>query len=477
MYDYVIVGGGPSGLAFAQCCVKFKKKVLIIEKEDSVGGCHRVRRVDGVFTEHGPRIYSDSYKVFISLLEDMGLHFGDFFTKYDFQMSAIGNETLWNVLSPYEFLAFAWNFMNLIFNDNFGHNISMLEVMDSYNFSANTRDIIDRLCRLTDGAGSDRYTLNEFLSLFNQQLFYNIYQPKKPLDVGLFKAWKEYLDNSGYVDILLGSKVQSLNVTKLNSVSGVVVETDGTTTEYTGKQFILAIPPANSYYILQRMQVEAVVSFKDWANATRYNEYISLTFHYDTKLDLPSVYGFPKSDWGVAYILLSDYMTFDEKVSQTVFSLTFCYNDRKSKYSGKTADECSEKELVEEAYMQLRESYPDLPRPTLALLSPGVVRDSETNTWKSIDTAFMKTSSEGFIPFKVGDMHNLFTLGTHNGYHKYNFTSMEAAVSNAVALSHKLIQGSDKVFMLEGGWKLTDVMRIVILVVLLIAFKKYVPKP
>lgn len=471
MYDYIIVGGGPSGLAFAECCASFKKKVLIIEREKSLGGCHRVRRVDGVFTEHGPRIYSDSYKVFINLLDHMGLDFNDYFTKYDFQMSRIGNETIWDVLSPNEFLAFAWNFIRLVIDNNFGDNVSMQEMMVSYNFSTKTKDIVDRLCRLTDGAGSDRYTLNEFLSLFNQQLFYNIYQPKQPLDIGLFKDWRKHLENTGYVDILLQTNVINLESDRSDNVTGLIVETtDGRVFEYKGKQFILAIPPTNIHKVMQKTSLLEEKSFKEWANATRYNEYISLTFHYDYELNLPSVYGFPKSDWGVAYIVLSDYMKFEEKVSTTVISLTFCYNDTVSRYNGKTANQCSQTELVDEAYMQLLESYPDLPRPTLALLSPGVVRDNETNTWKSIDTAFMKTNSEGFIPFKISN--NLFTLGTHNGYHTYNFTSLEAAVTNAVALSHELIPESKDVFILESGWKLTDVIRIITLVIIIIVIKK-----
>jgi len=78
-YDVVIVGGGPSSLALAQCCSSLNKKVIIIEKENTIGGCHRVRRVpfeynkkiENLFTEHGPRIYVSGSKVFKSLLKDL----------------------------------------------------------------------------------------------------------------------------------------------------------------------------------------------------------------------------------------------------------------------------------------------------------------------------------------------------------------------------------------------------------------------
>ena len=68
-YDLVISGGGPAGLGLAQCCSSILGiKILLIEKEKILGGCHRVNRVkynnEDLFTEHGPRIYSSTYKNF-----------------------------------------------------------------------------------------------------------------------------------------------------------------------------------------------------------------------------------------------------------------------------------------------------------------------------------------------------------------------------------------------------------------------------
>ena len=96
IYDIVVIGGGPAGLALAQCCSSIGKKVVVIDKEDNIGGCHRVRRVNGLFTEHGPRIYSSAYSVFMTLLEEMNTDFFDLFTEYNFSMSRIGGETIWS---------------------------------------------------------------------------------------------------------------------------------------------------------------------------------------------------------------------------------------------------------------------------------------------------------------------------------------------------------------------------------------------
>ena len=46
MYDLVIIGGGPAGLSLAHYCRSQKLKILIIERESQIGGCHRVNRVN-----------------------------------------------------------------------------------------------------------------------------------------------------------------------------------------------------------------------------------------------------------------------------------------------------------------------------------------------------------------------------------------------------------------------------------------------
>ena len=59
----VIIGSGPAGLAFANYAIKANpnEKILIIEKDKVIGGCHKVNRIDGYFCEHGPRIYISNY--------------------------------------------------------------------------------------------------------------------------------------------------------------------------------------------------------------------------------------------------------------------------------------------------------------------------------------------------------------------------------------------------------------------------------
>jgi UDP-galactopyranose mutase len=170
-YDFIIIGSGPSGLTLSYILGNLGKKCLLVDKNNNVGGCHRVLRVDGLFTEHGPRIYSNSYVNTIQILKKMGINFYDIFTEYNFSISTIGGKSLSNLKFREIFLLS----LQFLINSSKNKNVSMDEFMTKHNFSSNSRDYINRLCLLTDGASSDKYTLFEFLELANQQLLYKLF--------------------------------------------------------------------------------------------------------------------------------------------------------------------------------------------------------------------------------------------------------------------------------------------------------------
>jgi len=441
-YDLVIVGAGPSGLALAQCCSHITNKILIIDKESTIGGCHGVRRVpvmykdkqESVFTEHGPRVYSTTYKMFRTLLKEMDINFGDLFTPYNFSIATIGGETIWSTLSYTELAFLAKDFLLLLIDNDHGKNVSMQTYMTNNDFTNEAISIIDRICRLTDGASADRYTLNEFLELFNQQFFYSLYQPKSPNDKGLFKTWRKFLENKG-VEFSMSSEVVSLNKNEIS------IKKNNLYKKISSEKIVIATPPLNLVKILENSSPDIKNSLGDlnelkkWSNDTSYIDYISVTFHWDTKLSLPKIYGFPRSEWGIAFIVLSDYMQFDENVSKTVISAAVTITDQMSTRLNKTADECDDQQmLITEMFDQLKTAFPDIPDPTFSLMSPGVYYDKQKQKWISKDTAFVASAGYKTLPFNTNVDH-LFTLGTHNGTHFYKFTSMESAVTNAINLS------------------------------------------
>lgn len=434
-YDIVIIGAGPSGLALAQTCSSLNLKILIIDKNDSIGGCHRVKRVNDYFTEHGPRIYSSAYLNFITLLDEMDIKFEDLFTPYNFQFTTIGSNTIFSSMNMNEFAVLFYDFIKLLFDDEYSVTISMKEHLESNNFSEQSKDIIDKICRLTDGADISRYSLNEFLQLVNQQFFYKIYQPKFPNDMGLFKIWKSFLQKRN-VDFLLSANVDTIE--KINDVFVINILNGGS---IRSKKVIVAIPPVDLVKILENSNDIIKHSFgrhddlKNWATLTNYNVYIQITFHWSTVLKLEKIYGFPASEWGIANIVLSDYMNFYE--SGTVISSAVTITNKKSFFNKKTANESSKNEIINEVFRVLCISYPNLPEPTVTIFNPNT--KYVDNKWISDDTAFISSSiCKKEIPFESPDVPGLYNVGTHNEKHFYKFTSLESAVTNALSLTRSL---------------------------------------
>ena len=476
IYDLVIVGAGPSGLTLAQMCSKLNKKILVIDKEASIGGCHKTRRIninnEKIFSEHGPRIYCETYLVFKKLLNEMGVDFHDLFTEYNFGLTEIGGETIFSVLSMYELSILAGAFLFLIINENYGSDIVLYNYIKD--FKPESKEMIDRVCKLTDGGGSDKFTLNEFLQLFNQQFLYKLYQPKYPNDVGLFKIWQSYLEKSG-VDFLLNIDISDINITN-NKVNYINTSVDNKIQLIYGEKFVFAIPPDNLDNIMTKFKIpHNFGNLTQFAKDTKYIDYICITFHWDKKLNLKHVYGFPKSEWGVAFIILSDYMNFDEESSQTLISTGITLTDRLSSNNNKTADQCNKDELFIEVFNQLKESFGEMPEPTLVVLSPGVSYSNEKKKWISHDTSFINTAHHKYLPFKCGDIDNLYNLGTHNGKSLYKFTSLESAVSNGVYLSD-VLYGTNNRKMITRSVTITDILNIVIIVIIiyLIYYVKYI---
>jgi len=439
-YDYIIVGAGPVGLTLAwllsQSSKIGSKGILIIDRENDIGGCHRVHRYRGLFTEHGPRVYSNIYLNMIQILNEMEIPFHKVFTPYNFGSGSMSNIVL-TQLSIREIILLIIEYFKYVINPLHGQNISVADFITANQFSVESRDLLNRVCRLTDGAGIDRYTLFELLSSFDQHIFYQFAQPRRPNDVYLFPMWRAKLEATGKVEFLLNSTVTKVNLMGDNKkVAGVGIYNGNGNYDVLAPNVILAIPPNPVAKILREWNGLNVAQF---AAASQYETNIPVVFHWNKKLVLPKIWGFPSSEWGVISILLSDYTQFDEPESETVISTCITLTDSVSSVTQKTANQTLKREeLVNEVFRQLSHLYGGLPTPTAAILSPEIYRNRNDGNngekWVSTDTAFVLTPKGGFIADQSHrKIKGLHWVGTHNGKSYYHFTSMESAVTNAMA--------------------------------------------
>jgi predicted NAD/FAD-dependent oxidoreductase len=461
-YDIIIIGAGPSGLTIAQTCSSLNLKILVIDKNDEIGGCHRVTRINNYFTEHGPRIYSSTYINLMNLLQEMNVNFYDLFTEYNFQFTTIGQKTILSTINFYELSILFFDFIKLIIDDKYGEITSMKDHLNNNNFSLSSINIIDKICRLTDGGDISKYSLNKFLQLVNQQFFYKIYQPKFPNDKNLFKIWKSFLESKN-VDFKLNTIVDSIskndNLFIVNTKNSIL---------YCDK-LIIATPPIQLVKILQNSPniKNAFGDYNDlqkWAINSNYNVYVQITFHWIKKLKLDKIYGFTSSEWGIVYIVLSDYMKFDE--SNTVISIAVTNINAKSSFSNKTTNESSKQEIINEVFRVLQLSYPKINKPDMILFNPHT--KFINNEWISDDTAFISDPIfNKHISFESDNIKNLYNVGTHNGKNYYKFTSMESAITNALFLSHILYPKLQNKYIIKKLTTVRDIIKYIFIIIII----------
>lgn len=436
-YDLVIVGAGPCGLAMAHCCSHLNMKILVIDREKTIGGCHRVIRKDGLFTEHGPRVYLSSYVNTFRMIKELGLDFYDVFTAYNHNSYGIVFDILSNI-SIKELWKLTELYIYFMMDDNYGTDINYLQYLQSNGFSAKMIDIFDRMFRLLDGASLSSYSVNKVMKVINTILIVSIYQPKRPLDEGLFNRWKSYLEARN-IDFLLDS-----NITKINYADDKITSIGVGDTKIHLDKLVLAMPPASIVALLKGNDSLVKNCFgnfnglQEWSNKTEYIDYVSITYHFKEAIDIPNVNGATlDTDWGIISINLSDYMKEFEPGYKKLLSVAITYTEKKSTHNHKTANECNIEELYEEVYRQIKASlYPNLPEKHTAVINPN--NYYKNGKWYCRDKAYFNTIGTKYLKNYSDTISNIYNAGTHNGRDTSQYTIMESAVVNGMGLSSVL---------------------------------------
>jgi hypothetical protein len=421
IYDYVIIGGGPTGMTLAWLFSTNDKKVALIEKNNNLGGYHYINRVDGYYSEMGPNLYSNSYIMFNEILKDMNLYFFDLFIPY--KLNSI------NLFTISENICLLKEFIIYMFSSNYGKNILMNNFMTNNNFSKKSILHVEKICKLSNGTTLDNYTLYQFLQLFNHHTFYKLYQPLEPNDIGLINKWKNKLLETKNVDIYFETQITKLHTNSNFNITHIQGIKNNKIVNIYGNKFILAIPPQSLIQLLQNStglenSFGPLPLLKIWANDNSYVNYISLTLHYNINMDIP-INNIIKSDWNIIYIVLADYINLYDNTTYKVISIMITVLDKKNEYE-KTANQCSKTEIID----YIKKKFNFLPIPDKILFSPNITRYD--NKWTNVNTSFTLSTFNNFMEPKSKISNNLYAIGIYNGKSNYNFISLESAVQNAI---------------------------------------------
>ena len=449
MYDYVIIGGGPTGIALATMLKQTGSKIALLEKASSLGGCWRVEWTDeGLYSEHAPRVMTTTYKRFRSLLKHYGVEFD-----YD-----------------------------RVYSDPFGiykKILSKLSVTDIFKlFSGfvlsrfiDSKDTVeDFMEHLTSSGAEAMYILSVALAnvpgkVMMQDIFDECYKYHGSFVQLKDPSWYDIVERKlkETVDIIKSCEAQYISK---RGESFVVECSKG---RFRSREIVLALPPEPLVNILARSDDIVrdnwgdISTLQEFARDSTYHS-IGFQIHFKQNVSFPKQWcEFCELDWNMVVLPVSEYLdrfSKNENV-KTVWSGCIIDQEKYSKILKKKVRECTLEEIEKEIIRQL--NVRDIPK---IFTFTGGLRRSASNLYESKDSGFIR-GKEGTLPFK-GVLDNIFLVGPVN--HK-GIVTMESALEEACEFVKYRFKSSDLCSVLDPPVRLTFLRLILIVCVIMIATK------
>ena len=463
MYDYVIIGGGPSGIYCADKLSLLGNKICLIESLETLGGCHRVRYVkdyDGniIHTEHGPRVYLGSYLDFWKWIKTINIERDNNFVKYKFDMFSKDFISFITMFKLHEISSIILMYItNCILNISVSDNYTLEEFSNDFKFSENGKNRLNRLARLIDGGNLDKSLLGAFVEGIDTGFTYDIYQPNESMDNLIWKKFHEKLLNQN-VDIMLKTKVKSIN----KNIVDIGTHTINT------ENIILTIPP----YALNKIENAPSlvgydpIEFNKLSNYQQYEPYVCCSIKFKN-------YG--ESSWGISDshpwgIIAIDMGRYFKNVDGSLFIVSVTHPEKIDPKTNKSANNMNENEFLDRIVDLVKIRFKMNEEPIYKTFSPNVQKID--GKWIENDRAFLFSPPGWLKPdFNISKKNKIYTTGHHigNSYHDYN--SMESAVQNSSELLSKIEEKYN--YKISKPWTLSSIIRFLIYITVLLLIFVY----
>ena len=434
MYDYIIIGGGPSGINCALELSKLGNKVALVESLEDIGGCHRVRYTNNkiinnnriVHTEHGPRIYLGAYLNFWDWVRKFDIKKEEHFKQYKFDLLSKDVTSFMSMFKIHELLSFVVvYFFYCILRIPYSTNYSVEKFVKTFRFTETGKVNLNKICRLIDGGNIDKTLIGALIDAFDIGLMYKIYEPRQPMNTLLWDKVKKKLKHRN-VDLYLNTKVEKIQKGKVYT-SNKVLQTD---------KVIVTVPPV----ALSKIDgVSELIGYnreqlKKIALSQEYEPYVSSTIGFK-KLQKKSVWGIAgKHPWGIVDIDMGKYF---DTIDGSMFIASVTHPDKIDPKTNMTANQMNETMFLDRIVELIKEKYEISEEPIIKTLSPSVKKVN--GVWKEVDRSYM-FSPPGFMKpsIELQNKNKVWITGHHlgNSFHAYN--SMESALQNSNTLLSNL---------------------------------------
>lgn len=265
MYDIIIFGGGLAGLTIAHELVKNNYKILIVEKESTLGGMVSTRiEQSGIPSEHSWRGYAPFYENVFNIMRE--IPYGDktvfnnitgpikFYQVYD-------DKDGMPKLSTRDRMVLAWLVGKYRSSHNRRdqyHETDVIPILKRYLSSDGYRKMVNFIAGPGYGMNKNELSMGHlihFTSLAASRREKEWYVTDGPTHEAWIDPWVEYLKSRG-VEFSTVSELMKINVDPdSTSVVSCDVMVNGETINMVAKDYICAINPFNMVGVLKRSEM------------------------------------------------------------------------------------------------------------------------------------------------------------------------------------------------------------------------------
>ena len=397
-YDITIVGGGPSGIALALMLEKTGKKILLVERENTLGGCWRVEwQNEKYYTEHSPHIMTSNYKKFMQLCKYLNVR-NEFKNTYKYKSSFRSVYLDKNVIGGLKFSDMIKIISGLIMSRFIENKQTVDEFCDHI---SDTGKKVMYILSVAAASTPDKVMMQDMFDIMTEY-------PPSIIQMSEPELWlnaaKKYFDNSENIVLNLNTEIKNINNMENGYTINDVIHTD---------EVILALPPNALKNILEKSSIDiqnnwlSYPDFKLWADESSYNS-IGFQLHFDQNVEYKDEWCWSCiGDWNIIVLPMSKYLkTFSKDPSiKTVWSCTIIDQNKFSSRLKKKVHQCTLIEIEEEIKHQLH-----IPVSTRVTFYDGLKKS--TYQYESKDTGFVR-QKYGVLPY-TGKLKNIHIVSTVN---------------------------------------------------------------
>jgi len=297
MYDIIIFGGGLSGLTLAHELIKKKFKILIVEKNNELGGMVRSDTKKTLYpSEHSWRGYAPFYKNTFQLMKEIPYHnksvFDNLTVPIDFHLLYDKEFNYKAILTTKDLIIMYYMGMNYILSDNrreyyysyniepflkknlsiegYNHFINFV-IGPGYGMNKNEISMGHLFHFLTISLVHKKqhiHTHSSNNSNYTHHSRENWHVTNGPTSDMWINPWVKYLKKNG-VDILTNTELVKINYSE-NNISFVEIKQNGIIKQLKAIDYVLSINPFNTVDILKNSKMQELYNtFNSLTNNTK----------------------------------------------------------------------------------------------------------------------------------------------------------------------------------------------------------------